>query len=112
MNLLMGPLYRQFHSTSSTIVSDHKTKFWLMGLDSPFDWISFCWFNIQHGVIRPYLGIPFGVAFSPSFISSITRAFHLQETLLLLAISLRKIMFIMCAISLPKGIDLKNLSIF
>lgn len=51
--------------TSGFVVSNHKIEFWLVGLDSPPDWIPAMSTYIQPGVIVKYLGIPFGVGLSP-----------------------------------------------
>lgn len=60
----MVPLLVQTHSAWHQVlamVSDHKTYFWPVGLDSTPSWIPSTLTYIWLGVIVIYLGIPFVV---------------------------------------------------
>lgn len=43
---------------SETVVSDHKTDYWLVGLEDPPYWIPVAWNFTHPGAIVQYLGIP------------------------------------------------------
>ena len=47
------------------MVIDYMIEFWLVGLDSPPNWIPKTWTYIRLVMIVWYLGIPFGVGLSP-----------------------------------------------
>jgi len=48
-----------FCATLGIMVSAHKIDYWLIGMDSPPEWILASWSHIRPGVIVRYLGIPF-----------------------------------------------------
>lgn len=53
-----------FYEASQAIINNHKTDYWLVGLDEPPTWIPSAWTFVNLSIIVRYLGIPIGLGLS------------------------------------------------